>query len=67
MMLECQEDGCLSGPIPTALGWEHNPQSLGALHHDHTGHVVRVEKYVVTRYGEDQPGQRRWWKASARS
>lgn len=40
-------------------------QALGsaARHHDATGHVLRVNVESAVYYGEDRPGQRRWWKA----
>lgn len=44
--------------------WEcgQNGQGSAALHHDRTGHVVRVEVTRVIVYGADAPGKRRWWK-----
>lgn len=50
------EDGC---------GFEQyarNAQALAAQHHDKTGHKVRVEVSYAVIYGEDSPGQRRWWR-----
>lgn len=40
-----------------------NAKGLAAQHHDRTGHVVQVIEEVITIYGEDHPGQYRWWKA----
>lgn len=43
-----------------------NGQGLAARHHDATGHVVRVDVERAIYYGEDRPGQRRWWKSGSR-
>jgi hypothetical protein len=54
-LVECQDCGWTALGVRTCMG-------LAAQHHDHTGHVVRVEETRVHYYGEDAPGKRRWWK-----
>ncbi len=53
---QCREPGC------GWEGYERNAQGLAAQHHDRTGHVVRVERSYAIIYGEDHPGEPRWWK-----